>query len=73
MPARPGEGGDRLRHRGRSHPSGITRAPVMLDDALLAFDQVWAAAGTADTCFPVAPADLVRATGARVVDVRVRG
>ncbi len=47
--------------------------PVVLDDALLAFDRVWAAAGTADTCFPVAPDALVRATGAQVVTVRVRG
>ena len=47
--------------------------PVVIDDALLAFDRVWAAAGTADTCFPVAPSDLVRATNARVVTVRVRG
>lgn len=47
--------------------------PLVLDDALLAFDRVWAAAGTADTCFPIAPAELVRATDARVVTVRVRG
>ena len=47
--------------------------PVVLDDALLEFDRVWAAAGTADTCFPIAPAELVRATEARVATVRVRG
>jgi prolyl-tRNA editing enzyme YbaK/EbsC (Cys-tRNA(Pro) deacylase) len=47
--------------------------PVLLDDALLEFDRVWAAAGTADTCFPVTPIELVRATAARVVTVRVRG
>lgn len=47
--------------------------PVLLDDALLGFDRVWAAAGTADTCFPVAPTELVRATEAQVVTVRVRG
>jgi prolyl-tRNA editing enzyme YbaK/EbsC (Cys-tRNA(Pro) deacylase) len=46
---------------------------VLLDDALLAFDRVWAAAGTADTCFPVTPAALVRATKAQVAVVRVRG
>ena len=50
-----------------------TPLPVLLDDALLPFDRVWAAAGTADTCFPVTPADLVRASGAQVVAVRVRG
>lgn len=47
--------------------------PVVLDDALLEFDRVWAAAGTADTCFPIAPAQLVRATDAQVVTVRVGG
>ncbi len=46
---------------------------VLLDDALLAFERVWAAAGTADTCFPVTPAELVRATQAQVTTVRVRG
>ena len=50
-----------------------TPLPVLLDDALLSFHRVWAAAGTADTCFPVTPADLVRASEARVVAVRVRG
>ncbi len=50
-----------------------TDLPVILDDALLAFDQVWAAAGTADTCFPVPPEDLVVATGATVATVRVGG
>lgn len=50
-----------------------TALPVLLDDALLAFDRVWAAAGTADTCFPIGPDLLVRATGARVATVRVGG
>ena len=47
--------------------------PVVLDDALLAFDRVWAAAGTAEACFPVSPADLARATGALVATGRVGG
>jgi Cys-tRNA(Pro) deacylase len=41
-----------------------------LDEDLLAFDVVWAAAGTARHVFPVAPGDLVRVTGARVAPLR---
>jgi prolyl-tRNA editing enzyme YbaK/EbsC (Cys-tRNA(Pro) deacylase) len=40
-----------------------------LDEALLAYDVVWAAAGTPDAVFPVAPADLAKATGATVIPV----
>jgi prolyl-tRNA editing enzyme YbaK/EbsC (Cys-tRNA(Pro) deacylase) len=40
-----------------------------LDEALLTFDVVWAAAGTPDAVFPVAPADLAKATGASVIPV----
>jgi prolyl-tRNA editing enzyme YbaK/EbsC (Cys-tRNA(Pro) deacylase) len=40
-----------------------------LDEALLAFDVVWAAAGTPDAVFPVAPGDLAKATGATVIAV----
>ena len=45
-------------------------APVrsFLDPALLAFQQVWAAAGTPDAVFPLTPAELQRATGARTAD-----
>jgi Cys-tRNA(Pro) deacylase len=40
--------------------------PVVVDPALLAFETVWAAAGAPDSCFPIAPADLVAATRGRV-------
>ena len=39
------------------------------DRRLLELDQVWAAAGTPRDVFPVAPADLVDLTAARVADV----
>lgn len=51
---------------GHTHP-----LPVYLDPALLAYDTVWAAAGTPDTCFPIAPGDLARITGATTVDFAV--
>ncbi len=49
-----------------AHPRRLT---MLCDPDLLAFDVVWAAAGTPDTVFPVAPQELVRLTGARVADV----
>ena len=33
-----------------------------IDEDLLAYDTVWAAAGTPDSCFPITPAHLVAAT-----------
>ena len=40
-------------------------APVLtfVDETLLGLDEVWAAAGTPDSVFPLAPADLVRLSG----------
>lgn len=43
---------------------------VLLDQDLLQFPEVWAAAGTPHTVFPIAPADLVRVSGGAVHDVR---
>ena len=42
---------------------------VVCDRALLAYDEVWAAAGLPDAVFPIAPADLVRASGAAIADI----
>lgn len=51
-------------------PVGLATAlPIYVDPALLAFDRVWAAAGTPRTVFPIAPAELVRITGARPLQV----
>lgn len=38
---------------------------VLVDDGLLGFAEVWAAAGLPDAVFPIAPADLVRLSGAQ--------
>jgi prolyl-tRNA editing enzyme YbaK/EbsC (Cys-tRNA(Pro) deacylase) len=40
-----------------------------MDPALLGHAVVWAAAGTPDAVFPVAPADLANATGAVIIPV----
>lgn len=51
------------------HPEPVR---MLFDSDLLAFDRVWAAAGTPDTVFPVVPQDLLRATGAVLADVAER-
>lgn len=42
--------------------------PTFLDPTLLAYDVVWAAAGTPDSVFRTTPEELHRATGATVAD-----
>jgi prolyl-tRNA editing enzyme YbaK/EbsC (Cys-tRNA(Pro) deacylase) len=46
-----------------------TPMPVLVDRALTVFDIVYAAGGTPNALFPIAPADLVRASGGTVADV----
>jgi prolyl-tRNA editing enzyme YbaK/EbsC (Cys-tRNA(Pro) deacylase) len=46
-----------------------TAMPVLVDRALTFFDVVYAAGGTPNALFPIAPADLVRASGGTVADV----
>lgn len=43
--------------------------PIYLDQDLLAFDTVWAAAGNARSVFEITPSDLARATGAVTISV----
>ncbi|HKW77623.1 MAG TPA: YbaK/EbsC family protein [Candidatus Limnocylindria bacterium] len=51
-------------------PFGHTReCRVICDRGLLVFDVVWAASGLPDAVFPIAPADLVRLSGATVMDI----
>lgn len=49
------------------HAGDVT---VVVDRDLLAFDRVWAAAGLPDAVFPIAPDDLLRASGGTVADIR---
>jgi Cys-tRNA(Pro) deacylase len=49
------------------HPTPL---PTWIDRDLLAFDVVWAAAGTPHAVFPVAPDDLVRASGGTVAEIK---
>jgi Cys-tRNA(Pro) deacylase len=43
---------------------------TVVDEDLLAFDVVWAAAGTAQDVFPLSPDDLVRVSGGTVAPLR---
>jgi Cys-tRNA(Pro) deacylase len=47
-----------------------TPLDVVVDRDLLQYDVVWAAAGTPNAVFPIAPADLARITDGRVVDLK---
>ncbi|MFQ3320914.1 MAG: prolyl-tRNA editing enzyme YbaK/EbsC (Cys-tRNA(Pro) deacylase) [Natronomonas sp.] len=46
-----------------------TDVPVFLDETLTEFEEVWAAAGTPEAVFPIAPDALQELAGARVADV----
>lgn len=48
-----------------------TALPTAIDEDLLGYDEVWAAAGTPRDVFPVAPGDLVRVTAGTVAALRV--
>jgi len=45
--------------------------PTFIDRDLLQYDVIWAAAGTPRHVFPIAPGELVRVTGGRVVDLKL--
>ena len=49
-----------------------TTCRAFVDPDLLEHDEVWAAAGTWHDVFPLAPADLVRASGGLVTDLKRR-
>ncbi len=48
------------------HESDI---PLFMDETLTDHDEVWAAAGTPEAVFPIAPATLQELSGATVVDI----
>jgi Cys-tRNA(Pro) deacylase len=47
-----------------------TALRVFVDEDLLGYDEVWAAAGTWNDVFALSPDDLVRASGGQVADLR---
>ncbi len=49
----------------------LTVLPTVVDEDLLTYDEVWAAAGTPRDVFAIRPDDLVRLSGGRVTVLRV--
>lgn len=47
-----------------------TPIKTYIDEDLLQYDVIWAAAGTPNAVFPVAPHELVRMSGSQVVNVK---
>lgn len=47
-----------------------SKLQVFVDETLLAYDRVWAAAGHPHSVFAIEPAELVRASGGQVVDLK---
>jgi prolyl-tRNA editing enzyme YbaK/EbsC (Cys-tRNA(Pro) deacylase) len=50
-----------------------TNFPIFIDEDLLKFEIVYAAAGTPNSIFGIKPADLVRVTGGTVIDCKEKG
>jgi Cys-tRNA(Pro) deacylase len=48
----------------------VNHLPVIVDEDLLRFEQVWAAGGRPDTVFPIDPGKLAAATGDLVATLR---
>ena len=54
-------------------PLGYPRPlPVYVDQDLLQYEEVWAAAGTPNAVFPITPRDLVRVSGGQIADMKER-
>ncbi len=49
------------------HPQRLT---VLMDRDLMGWEELWAAAGTPDTVFPIAPRELLRASGGLIADFK---
>ena len=46
-----------------------TKPIVLIEESLLGFEEIWAAAGTPNAVFRLTPSDLVELTGGRTVAV----
>ncbi len=51
----------------------VAALPIYIDRDLLQYELIYAAAGVPDCVFPLAPDELVRVTGGRVVDIKEAG
>ena len=56
---------------GGTPPFGhVQQLPTLMDEDLRDFDEVWAAAGTPNSCFPISPSELLEITGATLAEVK---
>ncbi len=56
---------------GGTPPFGhIQPIQTIMDEDLNVFDQVWAAAGTPNSCFPISPNELLKIAGATLASVK---
>ena len=56
---------------GGTPPFGhVQQIPTLMDEDLRGFDEVWAAAGTPNSCFPISPGELLEITGATLAEVK---
>ncbi|MBT95009.1 MAG: aminoacyl-tRNA deacylase [Acidimicrobiaceae bacterium] len=57
---------------GGTPPFGHTqKIQTLMDEDLTAFDEVWAAAGTPNSCFPISPDDLLQISSATLAEVKL--
>jgi prolyl-tRNA editing enzyme YbaK/EbsC (Cys-tRNA(Pro) deacylase) len=50
--------------------SHLQKMEIFIDEDLLKYDRIWAAAGTPNAVFGLLPADLVKMTGGRVTSIK---
>jgi prolyl-tRNA editing enzyme YbaK/EbsC (Cys-tRNA(Pro) deacylase) len=48
----------------------ISKAEIFMDEDLMKYDIVWAAAGSSHTVFPITPTELLEISGATLADVK---
>jgi prolyl-tRNA editing enzyme YbaK/EbsC (Cys-tRNA(Pro) deacylase) len=48
----------------------LERLEIFIDEDLLKYDEIWAAAGSPNAVFKLAPSELVKMTGGRVVSIK---
>ena len=48
----------------------LEKLEIFIDEDLLQYDEIWAAAGTPNAVFKLTPSDLIKMTGGRVVSIK---
>jgi prolyl-tRNA editing enzyme YbaK/EbsC (Cys-tRNA(Pro) deacylase) len=48
----------------------LEKIEIFIDEDLLKYDEIWAAAGTPNAVFKLTPSDLVKMTGGRIVSIK---